>query len=587
MVSTKDQTTTPIGVGFDTARYGHHATFLREDRQHAAKPLEFLESRSGYQRLERALDRLAGQHTNPHFYIRVDVAGQYAANLLHFLHQLPWPKTISVGEPTRNKRYRQVHFPKRKSDPTESHACARFAIVERPSGTAVVSPEMLTLREVASRLQFQVKRCTREVNRLHNLLSRVFPELATIQNDLQAGWVLKLLAKYPSAQRIAQARLTSIIGIPYLSEAKARQIHEAARQSVASQSGTLIEELVGQSVLALQQAVDAKAKIEKMLLDAFDALPDESAKQIATIKGIGRCTAAVLVAKIASIERFPTADHLTSYFGVFPEEKSSGVDKYGNPIPSAGKRMSRKGNDLVRKYLWMAAKSAIGCNPAVGDLYKRLRARGRRGDVALGHCMRKLVHQVFGIWSSGQVYDPDYRPAQKIDTASTSQDQRVEEQPAKDTAAGRKTGSSPNRKAVTATVCTIGSAPKAVNQPADVSSSADDTASRPYIDFPYLRSQITMERVLRHLGYFDRLRGRGPQRRGPCPVHGAKRDRGRTFSVHLDKNVHQCFHPPCGACGNVIDLWCQVHQLTDYEAALHLAETFDLQLTRNTEERNT
>lgn len=29
-----------IGVGLDTARYGHHATLLREDRQPAAKPLE-------------------------------------------------------------------------------------------------------------------------------------------------------------------------------------------------------------------------------------------------------------------------------------------------------------------------------------------------------------------------------------------------------------------------------------------------------------------------------------------------------------------------------------------------------------------
>ena len=45
--------------------------------------------------------------------------------------------------------------------------------------------------------------------------------------------------------------------------------------------------------------------------------------------------------------------------------------------------------------------------------------------------MRKLLHQVFGIWTSGQLYDPDYHPAQKIDTASTSQDQPVEEQPEK------------------------------------------------------------------------------------------------------------------------------------------------------------
>ena len=104
------------------------------------------------------------------------------------------------------------------------------------------------------------------------------------------------------------------------------------------------------------------------------------------------------------------------------------------------------------------------------------------------------------------------------------------------------------------------------------------------MDFPYVRSQITMERVLNHLGYLDRLRGKGPQRRGPCPIHGSKRDRGRTFSAHLGKDVFQCFHPPCGAAGNVLDLWAAVHGLTPYEAARHLAQTFDLRLTRDRRE---
>ena len=85
-------------------------------------------------------------------------------------------------------------------------------------------------------------------------------------------------------------------------------------------------------------------------------------------------------------------------------------------------------------------------------------------------------------------------------------------------AAGRKTGISPKRKAVTATSSTIDSTLETVNQvetPTDFSSSVNDTPSHGSIDFPYLRSQITLERVLRHLGYFDRLRGAGPQRRGP------------------------------------------------------------------------
>ena len=71
-------------------------------------------------------------------------------------------------------------------------------------------------------------------------------------------------------------------------------------------------------------------------------------------------------------------------------------------------RMSRPGNDLVRKYLWMSAWTAATFNPAVAQSYARLRQRGRRGDVALlGHCMKKLLHQVFDIWKSGKPYDPD------------------------------------------------------------------------------------------------------------------------------------------------------------------------------------
>ena len=36
-----------------------------------------------------------------------------------------------------------------------------------------------------------------------------------------------------------------------------------------------------------------------------------------------------------------------------------------------------------------------------------------------------------------------------------------------------------------------------------------------------LRRQVSIEQVLRHLGYLDPLHGSGPQRRGPCPLHDA------------------------------------------------------------------
>src|SRR4051812_42633651 len=127
-----------IGVGIDTARYGHRVWFLRPDHQPAAKPLTVLESRAGYQALQERLEQLHRQHPQARFHVRIDAAGQYAANLEHFLRGLPLPLTLSVGEPKRNKDYQKAHFPKRTTDDTESQAMARFAVVELPSATAPV-----------------------------------------------------------------------------------------------------------------------------------------------------------------------------------------------------------------------------------------------------------------------------------------------------------------------------------------------------------------------------------------------------------------------------------------------------------------
>ena len=107
-------------------------------------------------------------------------------------------------------------------------------------------------------------------------------------------------------------------------------------------------------------------------------------------------------------------------------------------------------------------------------------------------------------------------------------------------------------------------------------------SARPVVDLAFVREQITMERVLRQLGLFEGLRGRGQQLRGCCPVHGVVGSKERTFSVHLGKNAFQCFQAQCGIQGNVLDLWAAVQGLPLYEAALHLAETF--RLRRNREE---
>ena len=322
-----------IGVGIDTARYGHRVSFLRPDRQQAAKPLTVTENRAGYQSLEDRLNQLHQQHPQAHFHVRIDAARQYAVNLEQFLRGLKLPMTVSIGEPKRNKDYHKALFPKCTTDDTESQAMARFAVVEQPDATPSSSDSMLLLREVASRLQAQVKQKTQAVNRLHNLLARVFPELATLTQDIAVGWVLRLLETYPTAERIAEAHLTSLEKIPFLPTAKVEALHQAAGQSVATLRGQVAETLVRNLVAQVRHCQRAEEDLRQLLTAAFADLPRSPHVQVVTIPGIGEATAAVLVAKIVDINRFATPYKLVNYFGVFPEENRSGVDKNGKPLP--------------------------------------------------------------------------------------------------------------------------------------------------------------------------------------------------------------------------------------------------------------
>ncbi len=585
-----------IGVGIDTARYGHRVSFLRPDRQPAAKPITVMETKAGYQSLREQLERLHLQHPQANFHVRIDAAGQYAANLECFLRGLALPMTISIGEPKR-KDYQKAHFPKRTTDDTESQAMARFAVVELPKATLALPPQLVLLREVAGRLQAQVKQTTQAINRLHNLMARVFPELAVVTNDLAAGWVLSLLDKYPTPQRIGQARLASLQNIPYLPADKAEPLHQAAQQSVGSLSGPVAETLVRDLVTQVRHCQQAEQKMRDLLSTAFADLPAGGHRQLITIAGIGAATAAVLTAKIIDIDRFETPNHLVGYFGIFPEEDGSGVDKDGKPLPPGTLCMSSKGNDLVRQYLWNAARSGISCNPALRALYARLKAKGKRGDVAVGHCMRKLLHLVFAVWKTNRPFDKKHFPWEPSDSQVSPAAANTAGSPvpvpvcepmaaapadvpacANEKAAGH-TREAPAEKVVTTATSNVAPLAPAVNPAAPPVAGA---SARPRVDFAFLRGQVGMEQVLRHLGLFDRLRGSGQQRRCVCPLHAEADDREPTMSIHLGKNLFHCFQVKCAAQGNVLDLWAAVHKLPLYEAALHLAATFHL--PRNREE---
>jgi hypothetical protein len=199
----------------------------------------------------------------------------------------------------------------------------------------------------------------------------------------------------------------------------------------------------------------------------------------------------------------------------------------------------------------------------------------------MGHCMRKLLHLVFAVWQTNRPFVANHFAWEDLPdtTVSTTAplDPAVAATPSANKQAVGHKRDVPAKEVVTTALPTVELAPPRVNP-----ARPHTPAPRPKVDFAFLRQQVTMEQVLEHLGLFALLRGRGPQRRGPCPVHSHSADPERTFSVHLGKNVFRCFHADCAVQGNVLDLWSAIHRLPLYEAALHLADTFHL--PRNREE---
>jgi transposase len=551
-----------IGVGIDTSRYGHHVTFLRDDLQPATKPIEIRESRQGYDQLFHVLEGFKRRYPSVVFQIRVDVAGQYAANLLAFLATLPFEKTVSIGDPVRNKNYRVVHFPKQKSDPAESSSVARFAVLERPKPAPETPAEFGALRDIASRLEAQTREVTRHLNQLHNVLARVFPELTTIVKDLSCKSVLDLLAKYPTPQKVARARLASIQAIPYLRPKTAGRIYDAAKVTIGSLTGhaaeTIIRTLVGQ----VRYAQKLRHQYEVLLVETYQALP--TTNHLETIPGIGQVTAAVLTAKIVSIDRFDRPEQLVGYFGIFPEDRWSGIDANGKAKVQRASHMSKKGNDLVRHYLYTAAWSAVQHNPAVRALYRRLRARGTGGNTAMGHAMRKLLHLAFAVWKSDRPFDPNHYP--------------WDQTPKENEVAGHKQDQDPAKRVITATPSTTIKKPK---------NPVNDSARG--VDYQALRSLTSMRQVLDLLN-FAPADTNGDQVRGGCPIHGSTSPRSRSFSANLAKNAYRCFK--CQSQGNHLDLWAAATNQNIYAAAVDLCRQLHVEMpglnrrSTGTEKRN-
>jgi DNA primase len=84
--------------------------------------------------------------------------------------------------------------------------------------------------------------------------------------------------------------------------------------------------------------------------------------------------------------------------------------------------------------------------------------------------------------------------------------------------------------------------------------------------FRHLKTQLTIARILSFYGLDLKLKRRGDQLFGPCPLHGG--DNKTAFRVHLGRGLWRCF-TACGG-GDMVELVRKIEHCSYAEAARHL-----------------
>lgn len=121
-----------------------------------------------------------------------------------------------------------------------------------------------------------------------------------------------------------------------------------------------------------------------------------------TIPGIGKKTSMLLIVSTNGFRDFESSRQLSSYFGLAPNERSSGSSIRGRS------RISKMGDPLVRNHLFMCSFTACKHNPQCKALFDRIVRKGKSKKLALIAVCNKLIKQAYGIAKSGLDYDRDY-----------------------------------------------------------------------------------------------------------------------------------------------------------------------------------
>lgn len=173
-----------------------------------------------------------------------------------------------------------------------------------------------------------------------------------------------------------------------------------AENNRAKETGqpTAVQKLQKRRLTQLDRDIEKLEHKSRELMRKHPALTRDM-ELLETIYGVGFLTAAIVLAELGDLRRFPQARQLTAFAGLSPRIVQSGKTRRGT-------HLCKQGNGRVRQALYMAAVAATRGDTQLAHDYHAMVQAGKPRMIALGALMRKLLCVMRAVL----VYETPYQP---------------------------------------------------------------------------------------------------------------------------------------------------------------------------------
>ncbi len=368
--------------------------------------------------LSRLIDGLRERHPEARLLVGIESTGGMERNWLAFFRrEKRWAKTMRVFRlnAAAVHAFRSAQLHRAPGDAAAASDIARFLLehcaARQPAVEAESGPIVFyrTIRALSVEL-------TATSQRLQTLLVAAQPDLVRFCRYGLPGWILALLARYPTAAQLAKAAVAQVDAIAHIDGARAAELVENAKRSVASLTDAATAATIR---LLVTRIADTQARIDqgRAELQAIITADPESplAKAVELldgIPGIAPWSAACLACEIGDPARFAHAKAITAWAGLDPVTEASGDQRHDLGI-------SHRGNAHVRAILFPLAMAGILHNPVLKDFHHRLTTvNGKSHLEALIAVMAKLLRIAHAILLSGKPFDREHEAKRRQQTAA-------------------------------------------------------------------------------------------------------------------------------------------------------------------------